>query len=556
MSTRRPIADLDTHQVTNQPAPLENFNAFDTDPALREGLRREARGLGESEAARLGEAVGSELCIGYGDLANRYPPVLRTFDRCGRRIDEVEYHPAYHELMRLGFGHGLHSTPWQKDAEAGHVIHAALIYLLTQADAGVCCPLSMACAAVPSLQKQPDLAAQWVPGILSHEYDSRSIPASEKKGLTIGMAMTEKQGGSDVRANTTRAVPLSARGPGKEYLLTGHKWFCSAPMSDAFLTLAQAENGLSCFLVPRWTQDGKRNRFYIQRLKDKLGNRSNASAEIEYNKTFAFLIDEEGNGVRTIIEMVDHTRLDAAASGAGLMRSAVVQALHHAAQRRAFGKRLIEHPLMNNVLADLALEVEAATALFLRIGRAYDDSRTDPAAGPFRRIGTAITKYWINKRTPAVVAEALECLGGAGYVEESVLPRLYREAPLNGIWEGSGNVVCLDVLRTLTKEPESADALVNEIELARGNDSRLNRSVDSIKQTLASSAIDEQSARHFVEKMALCLQAALLTRYAPAGTADAFLATRIENRWGHAFGTVPPGFRLDDIIERASPKML
>lgn len=556
MSTRKPLTDLGTHRVTNQPVPLENFNAFESDQALREGLRREAPGSGEDRARKLGEAVGSERILHAGHLANQYPPVLHVFDRFGQRIDEVEFHPAYHELMHLGLSHEIHSLPWQDGEPAGHVIHAALIYLLTQAEAGVCCPVAMASAAVPSLKKQADLARKWLPGILSPEYDPRSIPPDEKNGITIGMAMTEKQGGSDVRANSSRAVPVSSRGPGRQYLLTGHKWFCSAPMSDVFLTLAQTDGGLSCFLVPRWMPDGGRNRFYIQRLKDKLGNRSNASAEIEYNNTLGFLIDEEGNGVRTIIEMVDHTRLAAAASGAGLMRAALAQAVHHTAQRKAFGRLLIEQPLMQNVLADLALEVEAATALFLRIARAYDESKREAAAGLFQRIGTAVVKYWINKRTPVAVAEALECLGGAGYVEESMLPRLYREAPLNGIWEGSGNVVCLDVLRTLKKEPDSAGAFLAEIEAARGLDSRVDRCVESIKQILVSSSCDAQSARRIVERMALCLQAVLLIRNAPPKIADPFCATRIGRDWGHAFGTLPSGFRLTDIIERAHPKPL
>lgn len=556
MSTRKPLTDLATHRVTNQPSPLENFNAFDTDRALHEGLKREAHGHGEDRARRLGEEVGSEQTIRSGHLANRYPPSLHSFDRFGQRIDEVEFHPAYHDLMRLGFRHQIHSIPWQDEPKAGQVIHAALIYLLTQAEAGVCCPLAMACAAVPSLKKQPELGAEWLPGILSDQYDSRSIPASEKKGLTIGMAMTEKQGGSDVRANTSQAVPVSAQGPGKEYLLTGHKWFCSAPMSDAFLTLAQSGGGLACFLVPRWLPDGSRNRFFIQRLKDKLGNRSNASAEVEYNDTLGFLVDQEGRGVSTILEMVDHTRLAAAAAGAGLMRAALAQAIHHASQRKAFGKLLIDQPLMQNVLADLALEVEAATALFLRIARGYDDSKRDAGAGLFRRIGTAVAKYWINKRTPAVVSEALECLGGAGYVEESVLPRLYREAPLNGIWEGSGNVVCLDVLRTLKKQPDSADAWLAEIEKARGIDSRVDCCVESIKRMLVSLTFDEQGARRMVEGLALCLQAILLIQYAPPAVADAFCATRLGNDWGHAFGTIPSGFRLDRIVERARPETL
>ncbi|MGR9106548.1 MAG: isovaleryl-CoA dehydrogenase [Gammaproteobacteria bacterium] len=556
MPTRQPHIDLGTHQVSNQPSPLEDYNIFDSDRALQEGLAREARGFGVDQARNFGEVLGGDVVLRAGRLANLYPPVLQVYDRFGRRIDEVEYHPAYHELMHLGFAHGIHAIPWQEESEAGHVLHAALIYLLTQVEAGVCCPISMACAAVPALRKQPELAAQWLPGILSDQYDPRSIPANEKSGLTIGMAMTEKQGGSDVRANTTRAVPISPGRGALEYHLTGHKWFCSAPMSDAFLTLAQTENGLSCFLVPRWLPDGSRNRFFIQRLKDKLGNRSNASAEIEYHDTLGYRVAEEGRGIATILEMVEYTRLDAAASGTGLMRAALAQAIHHAAQRKAFGRLLIDQPLMKNVLADLALEVEAATTLFLRVARAYDESRHDPAAALLRRLATAVTKYWINKRTPAVVAESLECLGGAGYIEESILPRLYREAPLNGIWEGSGNVVCLDVFRTLKKEPDSADVFVSEIEQIRGMDSRVDCSIESIKNFLVSSNHDEQCARQVVERMALCLQAVLLTRHAPSFVAEAFCTTRLANDWGHAFGTIPAGISLDGIIERAYPNGL
>ncbi len=551
MSAREPMAQLRTHQVINQPPPLENYNAYYRDQALIEGLQREATESAQDQAAKLGAEIGSKRIISLGDLANKYPPELHTHDRFGHRIDEVIYHPAYHELMALAFSYRIHSLAWSDESSDGHTAHAALIYLLSQAETGICCPVAMAYAAVPSLNHQPDIAKQWLPRIFSQHYDPRSIPASEKRGSTIGMAMTEKQGGSDLRANTTRAIPLDSKSSDQEYELTGHKWFCSAPMSDIFLTLAQTSNGISCFLVPRWLPDGSRNRVLIQRLKDKLGNRSNASGEIEYDKTWALLVGNEGTGVRTIIDMVHHTRLDAAASGAGLMRIAVAQAIHHTAHRSAFGKPLIEQPCMANVLADLALESEAATSLFLRVARAFDDGALDESARVFARIGTAIAKYWINKRAPCLIYEALECHGGAGYVEESIMPRLYREAPLNSIWEGSGNIICLDILRTFQEYPNAADAFLDEIELAQGLDKRLDLFIQSLKQRLDSSSIQQSEARRLVEDMALCLQGTLLVQHAPSYVADAFCASRLDRNWGHAFGTLPTGLDIDEIIDRA-----
>ena len=553
MSAREPIAQLRTHQVINQPPPLENYNAYYRDQALTEGLQREATESAQDLAAKLGAEIGSERIINLGDLANKHPPELRTHDRFGHRIDEVIYHPAYHELMALAFGHKIHSLAWSDESSDGHTTHAALIYLLTQAESGICCPVAMAYAAVPSLNHQPDIAKQWLPRLFSQHYDPRAIPASEKQGSTIGMAMTEKQGGSDVRANTTRATALNSQSRDREYELTGHKWFCSAPMSDVFLTLAQTSKGISCFLVPRWLPDGGRNRFFIQRLKDKLGNRSNASAEIEYDKTWALLVSNEGAGIRTIIDMVHHTRLDAAASGAGLMRIATAQAIHHTTHRSAFGKALIEQPCMANVLADLALESEAATCLFLRVARAFDDGAFDESARIFARIGTAIAKYWINKRVPLHIYEALECHGGAGYVEESIMPRLYREAPLNSIWEGSGNIICLDILRAFQESPNAADAFLDEIELAQGLDKRLDLSIQSLRQRLASKSIQESEARRLVENMALCLQGALLVQHAPSYVADAFCASRLDRDWGYAFGTLPTGLAMGKIIDRAKP---
>ena len=551
MASRSPLTDLPTHVVANQPPPLEDINLFGLDAALSEGVAREGAGWASDQLRAFGAAAGSAAMLKAADLANRNPPLLRSFDRYGQRIDEVEFHPAYHELMRLGLEAGIHSIPWRAGRPGGHVAHAALEYLLVQCEAGVCCPITMTYAAVPALRRQPELAAVWLPKILADRYDPRMAPMAEKTGLTIGMAMTEKQGGSDVRANTTRALSIGSG----EYLLTGHKWFCSAPMCDAFLTLAQAPGGLTCFLVPRWKPDGARNRFFIQRLKDKLGNRSNASAEIEYQDTFAWRVGEEGRGVNTIIEMVHHTRLDTCLAAAGLMRQAFVQAIHHARHRHAFGKPLIQQPLMRQVLADLALEAEAALLLTLRIARAYDEGMAGGAedAASFARVAVAVGKYWVNKRAPNAVYEALECLGGAGYVEESMMPRLYREAPLNSIWEGSGNVICLDVLRALTREPRAAELLLAELATAAAAEPRIAAAVQRIKQLLQRPDQLEAQARHLVEALALALQAALMLEHAPAPVATAFIGARLGGEGGLAYGTLPEGTDSAAILARAWP---
>jgi putative acyl-CoA dehydrogenase len=448
MHPRQPITQLATHEVVNQSPPLGDYNAFDSDQPLIEAVSREAPAWVAEHCRRFGAVVGSARVQELGFLANRYPPELKAFDRYGQRIDEVVYHPAYHELMTLALEHDCHAIAWRRQSEGGAAAHIALMYLLTQPEQGVCCPVTMTHAVVPALRQQPALAAEWEPRILSNRYDPRFLPPAEKASVTFGMAMTEKQGGSDVRANTTQAVSLGQPGAGQPYALTGHK-FCSAPMSDAFLTLAQTPEGLSCFLVPRWRPDGTRNRFLIQRLKDKLGNRSNASSEIEYQDTFAVMVGEPGRGVSTIIEMVHQTRLDAATAPVGMMRQALLQALHHTRYRRAFGAPLIEQPLMRNVLADLALEVEAGTALVMRVARAFDQSAGSERERLFARIATAVTKFWTNKRSAEFIYEAMECLGGSGYVEESILPRLYREAPVNSIWEGSGNVICCSTTRSI-----------------------------------------------------------------------------------------------------------
>jgi putative acyl-CoA dehydrogenase len=537
-------------EALNQPPPLEGYNAFDQDHALADALEREGAGWARERVGAVGELAGGEA-IEWGFLANRYPPTLRTHDRFGNRIDEVEFHPAWHHLLRAGLEHGLHAVPWREPREGAHVARAAMFMVLSQAEGGFGCPVSMTYAAVPALRAQPDVAAEWERRLTSLEYDERLVPADGKRGALCGMAMTERQGGSDVRANSSRAVRMSDG----EYEITGHKWFCSAPMSDAFLVLAQAPGGLSCFLLPRFRPDGSRNGFHIERLKDKLGNRSNASSEVMFDRAWAQLVGEEGRGVQTIIEMVNHTRLDCVLGSTALMRAATAQATHHAAHRSAFGKLLAEQELMRNVLADLCIESEAATASAMRLARAYDDASRDPSARPFARLATAVLKYWICKRGPAHVAEALECLGGNGYVEESVLPRLYRESPLNSIWEGSGNVICLDVLRALKRSPDAAAGFFDEIGLAEGAEPRLDAYAAKLRDDLRSDDITEADARRLVERMALALQASLLVRHSPPEVAGPFVASRLEGDAGLAFGTLAPGTDFAATIDRARPRM-
>ena len=554
MSPLRPTADLATHEVVNQPVPLEDYNLFDTDTVLKEAVAREA-GAGADDVARRLSAYGAEL--GRADMlaaasdANRFVPELRTHDRYGHRIDEVAFHPAYHRLMELGIAHRQPSIAWGPGPDASHVAHAGLEFLMHQVEAGVCCPMSMTYAVIPALRHNPDIAAVWEPKLLSDRYDPSFQPVDGKAGATMGMAMTEKQGGSDVRANTTRATLLT----GDEYELVGHKWFCSAPMSDAFLTLAYTDAGLTCFFVPRWRPDGTRNAIHIQRLKDKVGNKSNASSEIEYHRAWARRVGEEGRGVASIIEMVHHTRLDCTVGAASLMRAALAQAIHHCTHRRAFQKTLIDQPLMQSVLADLALESEAATALALRVARAFDASDADEGQRAFARLAVAVAKYWLNKRTPGFVYEALECHGGAGYVEEAPVARIYREAPLNSIWEGSGNVICLDVLRTLDKEPAAVEALMGELDAARGADARLDGAIDRLTGLLADKAGAVTNARRIVEQAALVLQGALLVAHAPAEVADGFVASRLVDGGGRAYGTLPAGIDVAAIVERARPRL-
>jgi putative acyl-CoA dehydrogenase len=539
--------------VFNQPPPLENYNLFESDWALKEAVHREGGGWIEAEARKLGELLGKPETINLGVLANRFTPELRTHDRFGYRIDEVAYHPAYHELMRIGIEARTHSLPWIEKRSGAHVARAALAILRHQVDEGTSCPLTMTFAAIPSLRLQPELATEWEPRALSSVYDFRSMPPSEKDGVLFGMGMTERQGGSDVRANTTMAEPVNGTGPGNEYIITGHKWFCSAPMCDAFLILAQAPAGLSCFLLPRWRTDGTRNAFHLLRLKDKLGNRSNASSEVEFRRASARLVGEEGRGVATIMEMVRHTRLDCAVGSAASMRKAVAEATHHAAHRSAFGHLLIDQPLMRNVLADLCLESEAATTLAIRLAHAFDRSNEDAREQKFARIATAIAKYWITKRTPALVAEALECLGGNGYIEESPLPRLYRDAPLNSLWEGAGNVQCLDVLRAMQKDQSTVEALQQEIASATGANSIFDRFVGSLIS--ARQMETAFGARWFVEKIALALQAAALIRSGNQGIADLFCSARLTENVGLVFGTLRSNDGVALLLERSRPKL-
>jgi putative acyl-CoA dehydrogenase len=530
---------------------LVGHNLFTSDRALVEALQREDAAWAQDQAHKLGEILGSEEVIQWGFDANNNPPVLHTHDARGERIDEVRFHPSWHALMRLSVSFGLHSLPWAQPRPGAHVARAALFFMVAQNEGGHECPISMTYAGVPALRRQSDLARDWEPRIISNAYDPRFLPAGQKSGVLIGMAMTEKQGGSDVRANTSRAVASGQGGPGAEYRLTGHKWFCSAPMCDVFLVLAQAPGGLSCFLLPRWTPDGVRNRFFLQRLKNKLGNRSNASSEVEFDNAFAILIGDEGRGVRTIVEMVNHTRLDCAVGSAGSMRQAVAQATHHTRHRAAFGRLLADQPLMKNVLADLCIESEAATVLAMRLARAYD--RQDDGEARFRRIATAVAKYWVCKRTAWHVCEALECLGGNGFVEDSIMPRLYRESPLSSIWEGSGNVICLDVLRAISNEPGTMDALLAEIDLGQDGDRRLAGYVQKVHAEWRSLASDPRQARRLVERLALALQGSLLVRFSPPPVADAFCASRLGADWGQAFGTLPSGVDFEQIIERSRP---
>ena len=557
MATIEDRSSRATHAVANQAPPLEDFNSFEQDRPLGEALEREGGGWAEDRARELGGLCGSARVIRLGVEANEKRPELRTHDRVGNRIDEVVFDSSWHELMSIGISHGLHALPWREPGPGAHVARAALFMQLAQAEGGVGCPISMTYSAIPALRAQPELAEEWEERLLSLSYDQRFGPAAEKSGALCGMAMTEKQGGSDVRANTTAATPLNGGGPGAEYEVTGHKWFCSAPMCDVFLTLAQTESGISCFLMPRWTPDGELNRFEIQRLKDKLGNRSNASSEVEFRGAWARMVGEEGRGVPTIIEMVNHTRLDCAVGSTAGMRAGVAQATHHAAHRAAFGKLLIDQPLMQNVLADLCVESEAATISSMRLARSYDEAVAgDEGAVNFRRLANAVLKYWICKRAPSHAVESLECLGGNGYVEESGMPRLFRESPLSSIWEGSGNVQCLDVMRAMVKSSPAVDAFFAEVGEGAAAEPRLAAYGEALREEIRSDPETlEPRARRVVERMALALQGSLLVRYGDEAVADAFCASRLAGDWGRAFGTLPAGVDFTRIIERHRPQL-
>ncbi len=531
----------DTHEVTNQPPPLVGYDVYGGDDALVECLGR--HGGSDVRVEELGRLAGTEEAQRWGVEANAFPPVLRTHDRFGHRIDEVDFHPSWHRLMEVAVTHGLQGAPWVTSDRHAHARRAAGFYVWTQVEAGHGCPISMTYAAIPALRAAPALAAAYQPGLAATDYDPVLRPPGEKAGLLAGMAMTEKQGGSDVRANTTVATEV----PDGSWRLTGHKWFCSAPMCDLFLVLARTSAGPTCFLVPRVLPDGTRNVFRLQRLKDKLGNRSNASSEVEFDGTVGWRVGEEGRGVRAIIEMVAMTRLDCVTGAAATMRQAVTQAVHHATYRRAFGMALREQSLMRAVLADLAIEAEAATATFIRLAAAFDTN--DQAFG---RIATAVGKFWVCKRVPMVTAEALECLGGNGYVEESGMPRLYREAPLNSIWEGSGNVIALDLMRAMSRHPESVESFLAEVDAAAGADRRLDTAVKLLRDEIATSDMVESRARRVAELMGLCLQGSLLVRHAPAYVADAFCASRLNGDWGHVFGTLSSAADSKAIVDRAA----
>ncbi len=548
MNDTRATSAFETHAVDNQPPEFAPRDLWGTDIALRDAVAREGGDGFRGPLASYGALAGDEL-LRLGFDAHRDRPRLHTHDRFGHRIDRVDFHPSYHAIMQAAIGHGVASLSWSDPGPGAHVARAALSYLHHQVEPGSSCPLTMTHAAVPVLRREPALR-EWADKACAPHYDARDVPMPDKRGVTLGMGMTEKQGGSDVRSNTSRAIRTGAV---DEYEIVGHKWFYSAPMCDAHLVLAQAEEGLGCFLLPRWRPDGSRNAFRLLRLKDKLGDWSNASAEIEFTGAWAHRVGEPGRGVATILDMVMLTRLDCMLGSAAEMRMALAQALHHTAHRRAFGKPLIDQPLMRNVLADLAIESEAAIAFALRVARAVDRSSSDPLEAAFARVATATGKYWICKRTPAFVNEAQECLGGAGYVEESMLPRLYRQAPLNSIWEGSGNIQCLDVLRALARDPAVANALLAALDEARGFDPAFDAAAHSLAARLVDPAArNESDGRAFTGRLALALQASVLLQ-AGNPLAAAFCASRLRGGFAPVFGTLASAAHIDTAITRATP---
>jgi putative acyl-CoA dehydrogenase len=553
-----------THEVLNQSPPFEDINLFSTDRALMEAVNREGGGAAAKRLDAFGAACGSAAAFERGRLANENTPRLRLFDTKGHRLDVVEFHPAYHECMAMSMAEGLHCSAWAhlrepgaepapKPAKGANVARSAGCYMATQMEAGHQCPITMTNAAVPALMLQPEIASEWVPRILARDYDKSFRPAAAKCSVTIGMGMTEKQGGTDVRANTTRAEPAAgAGGPGAEYIVTGHKWFMSAPMCDAFLVLAHAPKGLSCFLLPRFLPDGTVNAIHFMRLKDKLGNRSNASSEVEFHSAHGWLIGEEGRGVPGIIEMVTGTRLDCAVASAGLMRLMLANAIHHCRHRTVFQRKLVDQPLMGQVLADLALDVEAATALAFRLARTFDRT-SDPHAAAWRRLMTPVTKYWVCKMAPAFGYEAMECLGGNGYVEEGLAARAYREMPLNAIWEGSGNVMALDLLRVLQREPETAAIVMEDLGTAAAGDSHLKAQFERVQRMLHEPRLLDLRGRMLTESLATLAAGAILRAHAPAFVADAFLATRLSGSPRQTYGQGLDAADTQAIVERAFP---
>jgi len=541
-----------THEVTNQAPPLENYDIYGGDPVLPAALEREGGGWASADLAAFGWSVTSAESYHAASLANTQTPQLRTHDRYGQRLDEVEYHPAWHHFMGQSVANGLHSLPFERGpAEGGRVARDAYFMLISQIEAGHGCPISMTTSVVPALRVEKSLAAEWEPRILTRSYDPHLVPLDQKAGVILGMGMTEKQGGSDVRSNSTVATPVEG---GTLYSLVGHKWFLSAPMCDAYLVLAQAPGGLTCFLLPRVLPDGTRNGLRLQRLKDKLGNRSNASSEVEFDGAVAHRVGEEGRGVATIIEMVSHTRMDCVVGSTALMRQAVTQAAWHVAHRHAFGRLLAEQPVMQNVIADIEVEVEAATLMMARLSGSFDRAAADSTEAGFARVATPVAKYWVTKRCSEVVREAMECLGGNGYVEDSVMPRLFRESPVNAIWEGSGNVIALDVLRALLRSPQGAKEFIAEVELALGADRRLDAAIAAMRDSLVSLDEPEAGARRLVGRMALTWAGSLLVRHGDPAVADAWIASRLDGDHGGLFGTLSAGLDLAALAARGMPR--
>jgi putative acyl-CoA dehydrogenase len=551
MSFVQPRVQLRTHTVENQPPPLEFVNAYESDTVLKESVEREGGGWAADNLKALGGKIFDPDWMDKASLANRIVPELRRFNRFGQRVDTVEFHPAYNDVMGLALEHDVHALPWRDGRRGSHVARGAAEILFSQLECGVLCPVDIIYGIVPMLRKQPDLAKVWEPMMVSKEFDARPIPHGEKRGITLAFTSTEKQGGSDIRRNTTFATPIGPKGPGAEYLLRGHKWFCSAAGADIIFVVAQTEKGPGCFLVPRWLPDGSRNPISLERLKDKLGNKSNASTELEFEDTHGWLIGEEGRGIPTVMDFMLHTRFGCALIPTGMMRLALTQAIHHTRHRTAFQRRLSDQPLMRNVLADLAIESEAATTMMMRIARAFDSSASDERERAFGRISVAVAKYWVNKRVVPFVHECLETHGGPGYIEESILPRVYRESPIHGIWEGPGNVISLDILRAFRKEPLSGEVFFAELDSVRGEDARLDATVAECRSLVYDQHMPEMRARYLAERMAVAIQAATLIRNAPNFVSDAFCMTRLGDEGGRAFGTLPMSVDMDAIVQRA-----